>query len=86
MPQVSIVIPAYNVGPYLQRCLDSVCNQTLHDIEIIVVDDASTDGTPAILQKAARQDHRIVALRHDENKGLHLARRTGVLALSLIHI
>ena len=80
MPQVSIVIPAYNVGPYLQRCLDSVCNQTLHDIEIIVVDDASTDGTPAILQKAARQDHRIVALRHDENKGLHLARRTGVLA------
>ncbi|MFR0578938.1 DUF4422 domain-containing protein [Bifidobacterium thermophilum] len=80
MPQVSIVIPAYNVGPYLQRCLDSVCNQTLHDIEIIVVDDASTDDTPEILQKAARQDHRIVALRHDENKGLHLARKTGVLA------
>ncbi|AGH40654.1 DUF4422 domain-containing protein [Bifidobacterium thermophilum] len=80
MPQVSIVIPAYNVGPYLQRCLDSVCNQTLHDIEIIVVDDASTDDTPEILQKAARHDHRIVALRHDENKGLHLARKTGVLA------
>lgn len=80
MPQVSIVIPAYNVGPYLQRCLDSVCNQTLHDIEIIVVDDASTDDTQEILQKAARQDHRIVALRHDENKGLHLARKTGVLA------
>lgn len=80
MPQVSIVIPAYNVGPYLQRCLDSVCNQTLHDIEIIVVDDASTDDTPEILQKAARQDHRIVALRHDENKGLHLARKAGVLA------
>ena len=80
MPQVSIVIPAYNVGPYLQRCLDSVCNQTLHDIEIIVVDDASTDDTPEILQKAALQDHRIVALRHDENKGLHLARKTGVLA------
>ena len=80
MPQVSIVIPAYNVGPYLQRCLDSVCNQTLHDIEIIVVDDASTDDTQEILQKAARQDHRIVALRHDENKGLHLARKTGVLS------
>lgn len=80
MPQVSIVIPAYNVGPYLQRCLDSVCNQTLQDTEIIVVDDASTDNTSEIIQKAAQRDHRIVTLRHDENRGLHLTRRTGVLA------
>ena len=59
MPKISIVIPAYNVGSYLQECLDSVRNQTLSDIEAIVVNDASTDDVAQIAEAAATQDPRI---------------------------
>lgn len=51
MPKVSVIIPVYNVEPYLRECLDSVVNQTLQDIEIICVDDGSTDGSLAILEE-----------------------------------
>ena len=51
MAKVSIIIPVYNVESYLRRCLDSVVNQTLKDIEIILVNDGSTDGSLAICEK-----------------------------------
>jgi len=51
MPKVSVIIPVYNVEKYLRECLDSVINQTLKDIEIICVDDGSTDNSLAIYQK-----------------------------------
>ncbi|MBW3093265.1 DUF4422 domain-containing protein [Bifidobacterium sp. 82T10] len=82
MPKISVIIAAYNVEPYIGACLDSVCTQTLRDIDIVVVDDASTDGTAAILADAARHDDRIRVITHDRNQGLHLTRATGVAAAS----
>ena len=80
MPKISVIIAAYNVEPYIKACLDSVRAQTLKDIDIVVVDDASTDGTPAILAQAAAADDRVRIITHERNQGLHLARRTGVAA------
>lgn len=56
---ISVIIPVYNTAAYLPRCLDSVCNQTLKDLEIICVDDASTDGSAAILAEYAAKDPRL---------------------------
>lgn len=78
MPKMSVIIPAFNVSRYIENCVDSVRRQTLSDIEIIVVDDASEDETPQILSKLASLDSRINVVTHSENKGRHLARKTGV--------
>ena len=61
-PKVSIIVPTYNVEPYLRECLDSICRQTLKDIEIICVNDGSTDGSLAIINEYAERDSRIVVL------------------------
>ena len=77
MPKVSVVIPVYNVAPYLRQCLDSVVNQTLRDIEIICVDDGSTDGSAAILAEYAAKDPRVKVLtREHTNAGA--ARNAGM--------
>ena len=60
MPKVSIIIPTYNVEDYLRECMESVVRQTLHDIEIICINDGSTDGSLKILQEYAQKDSRIV--------------------------
>ena len=78
--RVSILIPAYNVEPYIDQCLESVMNQTLRDIEIIVVDDGSTDATLAHIEAAAKKDSRIRVIRHEVNLGTHMARKSAVLA------
>ena len=62
MLKVSVIIPVRNVESYLPRCLDSVLNQTLRDIEVVCVDDGSTDGSPDILASYAKRDPRIVVL------------------------
>ncbi|MCL2348823.1 MAG: glycosyltransferase [Planctomycetaceae bacterium] len=67
-PEISIVIPVYNVEQYLRECLDSVINQTMRDIQIICVDDGSTDGSPAILEEYAARDPRIEIIRQ-QNRG-----------------
>ena len=74
MPKVSIIIPVYNVEPYLRQCLDSVVNQTLEDIEIICIDDCSTDNSYEILKKYASKDNRIVVLKQEYNQGQGAAR------------
>lgn len=76
-PSVSVIVPVYNVEPYLRQCLDSLINQTLHDIEIICVDDGSTDGSPVILQDFAAQDDRIRIITQ-VNKGVSAARNVGI--------
>jgi len=65
MPKVSVIMPVYNVEAYLRQCLDSVVNQTLRDIEIICVDDGSTDGSAAILDEYAAKDPRVKVIRRE---------------------
>lgn len=76
-PVVSIIIPVYNVETYLRQCLTSLINQTLRNIEIICVDDGSTDGSHAILQEYAAQDERIHIITQN-NAGLSIARNAGM--------
>ena len=76
-PKVSIIVPIYNVEKYLRQCLDSIVNQTLKDIEIILVDDGSTDSCPSICDEYASKDKRIIVI-HKENKGLGAAYNTGL--------
>lgn len=80
MPRFSVLIPAYNVEPYIDACLESVCSQSFRDFEVIVVDDASTDGTAARLTQWEQKDERIRVITHAENQGLHAARKTAVEA------
>lgn len=76
-PKVSVIIPVYKVERYLQECLDSVINQTLKNIEIILVDDGSPDNCPIICDKYAQRDGRIKVI-HQENQGLSAARNSGM--------
>ena len=76
-PKVSIIIPVYNVEKYLDRCMDSVLNQSLTDFEIIMVDDGSPDNCPAMCDEYARKDARIKVI-HKENGGLGFARNSGL--------
>ena len=74
---VSVVIPVYNIAPHLRRCLDSVLGQTFQEIEVICVDDGSTDESPAILAEYASRDNRISVLTQ-ANSGPGVARNTGL--------
>jgi len=80
MAKVSIIIPVYNVEQYIQRALDSVARQTLSDIEIILVDDASTDRSAEIIRQYAARDPRIKLIYHECNKSSSQARKAGVLS------
>lgn len=66
MPKISIIMPSYNVAPYIRECMDSVLAQTLSDIEVIAVDADSTDGTREILEEYARKDSRVIILEDDK--------------------
>lgn len=74
---ISVIVPSYNVEPYLERCVQSLVNQTYTDLEIILVDDGSTDGTGDLCDKLAGRDHRIRVI-HKENGGLSDARNAGI--------
>ena len=75
--KISLIIPVYNVEKYLARCLDSVMKQTFRDLEIICVDDGSTDNSSDILQKYAKKDERIVVITQ-ANAGLSAVRNVGI--------
>jgi glycosyltransferase involved in cell wall biosynthesis len=72
-PYISVVIPVYNVEKYLRQCLDSILNQTLPEIQVICVDDGSTDSSPFILAEYAKRDNRITIITQ-ENLGAGSAR------------
>ena len=77
IPKVSVIIPVYNVEEYLRECLDSVVNQTLKEIEIICVDNGSTDNSLEILKEYAKRDNRITFIKQ-ENSGSGTARNCGI--------
>ena len=74
---VSVVVPVYNVEQYLDRCIESVVNQTYHNLEIILVDDGSPDNCPRKCDEWADEDSRIKVI-HKKNEGLGMARNTGI--------
>ena len=76
--KISVIVPVYNVAPYLARCLDSLINQTLKDIEIICIDDKSTDNSLEILHKYEQTDKRIRVIALDKNSGVATARNAGI--------
>ena len=78
-PKISIVMPVYNVAQFLPQALDSVINQTLKEIEIICVDDCSTDNSSEILEQYARKDNRIKVITQPENMGEVVAKYTAAL-------
>ena len=79
IPKVSVILPIYGVEKYLARCMDSVLNQTLRDIEIILVDDESPDNCPKMCDSYATQDERVKVI-HKKNGGLGYARNSGIEA------
>lgn len=78
-PLVSIIVPAYNAQEYVRSCLDSLRTQTLHNIEIVCVNDGSTDATQDMVEEIASQDRRIVVVQQ-QNSGIGCARNAGVAA------
>lgn len=76
-PAISVIIPVYNVSLYLSRCLHSVVNQIFSDLEIIVVNDGSTDNSLAIIREFMEKDKRI-KLVDKENEGVSYARKSGI--------
>ncbi|TQQ82509.1 glycosyltransferase [Halonotius roseus] len=79
-PRVSVIIPTYNRDEILPRAVDSALAQTVADIEVLVVDDGSSDGTQAVVE--AIEDSRVRYLAHDTNRGVSAARNTGITAAS----
>lgn len=77
-PLVSVIVPVYKVEKYLTRCLDSLCRQSLNNIEILLIDDASPDQCGKICEQYAAKDTRFKVFHHVENSGLSGARNTGI--------
>lgn len=77
MPAISVIVCIYNVENYINKCVDSILNQTFKDIEVILVDDGSTDSSGKICDTLAQKDSRVKAL-HIENSGISVARNNGL--------
>jgi len=75
--RISVIVPVYNVEKYLARCIDSILAQTFADFECILIDDGSSDNSPAICDEYAKKDDRIKVI-HKENGGVSSARNTGL--------
>lgn len=80
-PLISVIVPVYNVEPYLDRCVESIVNQTYRNLEIILVDDGSPDSCPQMCDAWARRDERVKVI-HKENGGLSDARNAGMAIAS----
>ena len=76
-PKISVVIPIYNTSHYLKKCLNSIINQTYQNLEIILIDDGSTDNSPKIIKEFAKKDQRIIIITQ-KNQGQSAARNAGL--------
>lgn len=83
-PIISVIVPVYNVESYIERCIESIVNQTYKNLEIILVDDGSTDASVKICDEYAKNDSRIRVV-HKQNGGLVSARKTGIAEASGIY-
>ncbi len=79
MPEISVVVPAYQAEKYLEICVESILAQTFKDFEVILVDDGSTDKTAELCHRLEVRDKRIKFLSHTRNRGLSAARNTGIM-------
>ncbi len=77
MDKISVIIPVYNVEPYIRKCIDSVINQTYINLEIILVDDGSTDNSGKVCDEYATKDKRVKVL-HKRNGGVSSAKNAGL--------
>ena len=75
--KISVIVPVYNVEQYLERCVDSIINQTYKNLEIILVNDGSTDNSGQLCDELAKKDDRIRVI-HKKNGGLSDARNVGI--------
>ena len=78
---ISVIVPVYNVEPYLRKCVDSILNQTYRNLEVILVDDGSPDGCPGICDEYAAKDERVKVI-HKKNGGLSDARNAGMAVMN----
>jgi len=78
MPKISLIVAAYNIEDYIERCVKSLINQTFTDIEIVIVNDGSTDGTLDKIKRVIKNDNR-VKLINKKNEGVVAARKTGFI-------
>ena len=76
--KVSVIIPVYNVEPYIEKCLNSLQSQTLKELEFIFVDDKSPDRSISIIEEASKNDDRIIILCNEENMGPGPSRNRGI--------
>lgn len=79
---ISVIIPAYNISKYISECLDSVLTQSFDGLEVICIDDRSSDNTRALLMEYAEKDDRVRVIAFDENQGLSAVRNAGIEAAS----
>ncbi len=78
MPHISVIVPCHNAQAFIQRCLESAVGQSEHDLEIVVVDDASTDGSRDVVRELSAKDPRICLVERETNGGAGCARNTGI--------
>ncbi len=83
--KISVIVAVYNTEPFLKKCLESITEQTYHNLEIILIDDGSTDSSPAICDAYAAKDSRIT-VSHHENRGLSAARNEGIRMATAAYI
>lgn len=77
-PKISIIVPVYNTEQYLSECLDSIVNQTLKEIEIIIINDCSPDNSIIIIRNYEKEDNRIIVVDKKQNEGVGQARNEGI--------
>ena len=77
-PLISVIVPIYNVAPYIRKCLDSLKRQTMKEIEVICIDDGSTDESGKIAEEYESQEWPVFRIIHTENRGLSAARNRGI--------
>lgn len=75
--KITVIVPAYNVEPYIERCITSILNQTFRCLEVIAIDDGSSDATGTILDELAQKDNRLIVV-HQKNAGLIMVREKGI--------